>query len=424
MLPFRRQRPMILAAAASCALAGLAVPVHGAGDVLSAMLIDETLTPRKVTITGFDGDEVVFLDQQGSERRISRRRLMALVSIDAGADVREGLGVAVRRPVDDASAGVEAPLSSSGMLRMVDGQHFPGEVEASPSVDELVHWRHQRFGDMRISMDLVGVLARRGWTGWSQIAAASDDLPSEDELYLLNGDVLQGFLVGLTDPVQFETDDLIELPAERVAAVRLSNTPKAISGMVVWLSDGTVAAVENIASRHDRNLVLTLAKGQSGVYEVSELRGLAFDADRIRPLSSIAPDDQLPVGDRLYLEEMRTVPHPDARRGGADALNSRDLLFPGPMSVTWTLPAGCERFAGTASLVYGSAPWGDCELVIEVDGREIFRARLNEEVASTPFNVDVDGSELKVTVDPGVYGPIHDRVILQRPTLLLGRGDS
>ncbi|MCA9309646.1 MAG: hypothetical protein KDA21_00435, partial [Phycisphaerales bacterium] len=265
------------------------------GDVLSAMLIDETLTPRKVTLVGFDGNQVIFLDQQGLERRIGQDRLTALVAIEASTDLRDGLGAAAHRAFDGFETAPDPSASAaSGLVRLVDGRRFPGESEPSPSFEETVIWHHQRFGELRIPLDAISALMQAGWQGWHD-AATDHDTPVEDELYLLNGDVLRGFLVGLSDPVEFETgDDIVELETGRIGGIRLANAPETISGMVVWLNDGTVATLDRIASRQDRNLVLTLPEGQAGVYEVSEVRGLAFDAARIRPLAALTPDSQEP----------------------------------------------------------------------------------------------------------------------------------
>ena len=88
--------------------------------------------------------------------------------------------------------------------------------------------------------------------------------------------------------------------------------------------------------------------------------------------------------------------------------------------MTYELPEDAARFGGTFELDENTAPWGDCVVSIELDGREIFSQRLHENRRTAPFSVTAQGRELTVRVDPGEYGPILDRVSLKRAIVLLG----
>ena len=412
-----------------CSIATLIMSAAGAAhaqarDTLSALLIDESLSPRKVQIVAFEGNQLVFLDSLGAERRITIDRLAAVVAVDPRADVRDGIGANAAPALgQQEETMIVADADETGVLQLTDGQHFPGTLVPAVSEEEVITWQHGRFGDMRVSLDIVSGFFR---SDIRTTRAVRDSLPSEDELYLVNGDILRGFLAGLGDPVTFEAgNQVVELEPQRVAGARLANPRTNVSGLVVWLNDGTVAALDSIVSRRDRDLVVTLPEGQAGVYDITDLRGVAFDAARIRNLADLQPTMQAPVGERLYVEPIRLLRHPDSGDEVVDPLNSRDVLLPGPMEVTWDLPDRTERFAGTASLVYGTAPWGDCEFVIRLDDVEHFRTRLNPDTPVMPFNIPVNSaSRMSITIEPGAFGPIHDRVIIHRPTILLEAGGA
>jgi hypothetical protein len=113
------------------------------------------------------------------------------------------------------------------------------------------------------------------------------------------------------------------------------------------------------------------------------------------------------------------VRHPDDLAfGSGPVLNALDIDLPGPMRVSWTLPSGVQRFAGTAALADVSGGWGDCEYSIEIDGERVFSTRLHKGEPVASFNIPMSQAvELTVVLEPGRYGPVRDRVILHRPLL-------
>jgi len=105
------------------------------------------------------------------------------------------------------------------------------------------------------------------------------------------------------------------------------------------------------------------------------------------------------------------------------ALGAPDIELPGPMSVTWTLPAGVTRVAGVAELPVSARAWGDCSVVMfDGAGAQVWTTRLSGDAPSAPFNIDLSGKDaltLTVRVEAGANGPIEDRVLLRRVLLLL-----
>ena len=83
---------------------------------------------------------------------------------------------------------------------------------------------------------------------------------------------------------------------------------------------------------------------------------------------------------------------------------------------------------GAAELPEDCRTWGDCVLVMTVGSgehpRELFRAGLNAANPRAEFNLALPKSDgrstaLTVTVEAGAFGPIQDRVVLERAVLLM-----
>ena len=103
------------------------------------------------------------------------------------------------------------------------------------------------------------------------------------------------------------------------------------------------------------------------------------------------------------------------------------IEIPGPMRITWLLPEGSLRLGLEAELPEESRLWGHCNLVVSaaVDGREseLARRTLSQDTPTTDLSIEVpDGAEsLSIAVEPGRYGPIQDRVVLNRAMLLVAQ---
>jgi len=90
------------------------------------------------------------------------------------------------------------------------------------------------------------------------------------------------------------------------------------------------------------------------------------------------------------------------------------------MALRWALPEGAGRFATTAELSSAGLPWGDCEIVVRVDGRELARERLWRERTSAAINVALDGgAAIEIEIESGRFGPVGDAVRLIDPLVLV-----
>lgn len=406
--------PLLLASAAAAAWS---VPAHGApppqDEGVPRILIDDRLQERAVTLVSLDGSQIRYLDAGGLFRDEPHSAYVALVP----------------------PAGTPEPRPPSPALWLTDGQRLAGILRPGDPPDDAALWKHPVFGPLTLPLEQVArVVLRRVTTR----AAARPPGDAEDSILLVNGDRLNGFVAAFGMTVRVEVGgEAREVSSRRIARADLANPPQPLVGLAVWLADGSVIRVASFRTSRAGEVTITpdfmppepagtpptLASGDAadiGRYSLADVAAVAFDAARILPLASLEPAAQTPVGERRWTEP--------AIRGPADAalLGAADIVLPGPMSVEWALPPGAARVSAEAELTPDLWSWGDCEIVVSVvtpRGRaaEVLRERVHADRPRVPINVPVSepGGRLRLTVEPGRYGAIQDRIILRRPIILL-----
>lgn len=416
--------------AAACAISAAALTAHARATAEEAppadaivdevpgrpaLLIDDGLNARRVRLVSLDEKNVEFIDELQRRRKLARSGVLAFI-IEPDAD--EPPRPRTLRPVMP-QAWSSKPINTTGMLVTVGGQQFPGAPAALATQGENFAWDIPNLGRLELPLERMRFARTESSNEPAPVAA-----PASDTIVLTNGDRLSGFLVSAGQRVRFEPAgaDPVEFEPQRVAALILSNPASAPRGPRVWLEGGVIADVRTISIDPEGRMLLSLEAGPTGSFEWSKLTALSLDAARLVPLSSLAVATEEPTGGRRWTPPMRLVtvaPEPGALP--AQPLDAADIELPAPMRVRWTLPAGVSRFSAALALAPGSAPWGDCEVVIKADTREVFRRRVVAGNDRVNVNVEIPGRSLTIEVEPGRYGPIKDRVIISRPLLMIGR---
>jgi hypothetical protein len=358
------------------------------------VVLDRELRPIRGRIVALNTESLTIREESGLQRTMPRGEVLAILPERAG---RVAAGPGEQRPMS--------------RLHLVDGQVLPGSL--SPGDEgEAVRWESALAGPVRVALeDIAAVVLGAGPT---------PERPSTlDVVRLQNGDVLEGFVAGVGSMVRVERDGRVgEVPVSRVASIALANPARVPEGVTLWFHDGTVLGARDVTIG-EGVLRATPTLGSMALrVDARDLRAALLDPGAVRPLSGIPWTMPAQTGGR------RWTPPPIVTEAYTAALFAGDIELPGPMRVEWTLPAGAALLACEAELPESSRVWGDCVLIVEVDGRELVRRRLHGDDPRADLRLDFGapvaaGSRLRVTLDPGHRGSVQDRVVLRRPLVLV-----
>jgi hypothetical protein len=318
-----------------------------------------------------------------------------------------------------------APDPDRGWVDLIDGSRLVGEPAALASDGESFAWRHEDFGELRIGLDRVVRVVPPVAEGMERVAPGDGGDPLVDRVSLLNGDVLRGFVASVGDEVvvELESGGVASAALELVAEVRLANPLSAPAGPVVWLDDGSAISAASVIAAPDGRARIELAGGASATVDADRVVAMVFDAATLRALDAESIESWRTPPERRWSPPATTDPPPGSPR--VAPLFAGDVLAPGPMTLAWTLPPGAERFGAVAQLAAGGQPWGDCEVVVRVDGREAARERLRGERPEVRLSVALDGAAtLEIEIDAGRFGPVGDAVRLIDPLVLVRSGSD
>jgi hypothetical protein len=376
-----------------------------------------------VSIASITDQSLVHMDEARGWVTLELNQCIALLSAQAGV---ESLAA-------EAEPGSGAWNQAPGLLVLATGERLPGQpaLDAPPQADAL-GWNHPWLGRVDVPLKLVELVLL-------QTNANPPDAGEADVILLGNGDVRQGLVTAIGDPVTIEimseggaggnvnpvnptTRQTLDIPLSRIVAIRMIAPRQPGQGKRVWFNEGTVLDVQSLVV-NDNGLVrlsggvlaAALPQAQVGMGEIS---AVLFDRSRMLALSSMSPS-RVEGPSTRYTLPRPTVLNPRAPLG----LSS--VEFSGPITVRYALPAGCERFIAEAELPREDRAWGDCDLIVRSDDTEVFRTRVNRASPMARINAmlpaKAGGRELTIEITEGARGPIQDRVRLHRPLLLKGK---
>jgi hypothetical protein len=421
-----------------------AVPPPG----LPRILLDRELRAQRILLLAVDSTSIRFVDNTGLQREEPASRYSAIF-IDAPVSAAQGLpepetsfgDVPGIRPWDATSSTPEP-----GLLTLNDGIRYigvpvPTNIQAANQPeDDTVLWQHPQLGLLRFKLDDVRQiqLAMPSLSSTSRPAAdapaagtsaAGSAAPrqTDDQLLLMNGDVLSGFLESLADPLLFNVaGKTTSIPLDRVASISIPGPAAPAKGPRLWLSDSSIVRLTRLDSPGD--LIVAVVPADAVPVDASlplrpveiplaSVAAIAFDAASIIPLSSIELDPS---------NAPDAISPPSASDPGALPLGIGDLEWNSPGLWSWTLPAGATRFAATILMPPGSWEWGSCTVAVEIlppgaapDPKPAASQILNWRTPTIDINLPIpasaQGHRLVFRIEPGPSGPVQDRIVLQRP---------
>ena len=369
----------------------VAPPAVCVGQDDEFLLIRRGEPVQLIRVVEINEQALVHGDQSGGWQTIALEKCVALLDPDA----------------------LPSPRRSDGLLFLTDGQRFPGKaLSGAPQSKDVFVWNHNRFGRMEVPLEWVRT-----------VLLAGDTVPpphEADVLMLRNGDVVEGFIITLGDPVSIELmndeePQIVELAWDGIASVSMITPTRSARGQRLWIRDRSVVDAANVLLGDDgivRLIDPTVVSGEHRL-PLSAIAAVLFAPDAMTPFAALSP--MRVEGPATRYELPRPSPLDVALPLGLSRVQLR-----GPLTVRYALPAaaGELQFIAEAKRPVTASAWSDFELVLLDDRQEVFRVRLNDVHPSASIDVMLSGSVLTIQITEGEYGPIQDHVILHRAMLL------
>jgi hypothetical protein len=246
-----------------------------------------------------------------------------------------------------------------------------------------------------------------------------------DVVILKNLDRVSGTLNTLdAEKVKFHSDlGLLELERGRVAAIKIA-APKAgrpkggLPALKVELLSGTAVELSD-AQISGGALKGTLPGGPAVAVALDKVARLEVVGGRLVPLDGLEPaayeQNSLDILKWQIKRGLNVLGQPMRLRaddGKTVQTFTRGLGVHGPCRIEYRLDGQYERFLAAVGLDESAGQWADVNLVVKVDGREVFRAdHVKWPEAARQVNVGLAGAkQLELIVEAGENFDVQDRV--------------
>lgn len=385
------------------ALLLIAQPAHPQ----AARLTSTDLVGQRVTLLAIDNETVRYINTNGAERSIAVGEVLRV----------EMLGPA--GPVQDEP-------SEAGMAWLVDGQALAGAWGGIID-EETIRW--VMTGGTVVELSLDDVLAV-SITGRDRPGVRPED---DDVLGLVSGERLTGFVEAFgPSTVSFvigDADDPVPLPLDRVTWMAIANEPVSLDNAEpgsawVTLRDGSRLMVAGMAvgtEASDGRSVLTGSLQVAGAQPRIEF-----------PLPRVASIQ--PAGGPLALVRLADLDY-EVLGGGEvfglpvppDLDDRGRLKLHAPLTLGFDLPDGAQRLTLRATLDLGPEIASDrarlagMVLIIRQGEQEVARQAIDTELPRVELNLPVAAGPLQIELDPGVNGPVLDRLRIDLAEVLVGQ---
>lgn len=330
-------------------------------------------------------------------------------SIEWGDPIRLGGGVGKPIARGDLAALLDrfgAMRPTGPVLRLHDGQSFPGRLEAAAG--ELVRWRHAWLGVVEVPIDRIRSVS---FIGTSE---APPPARRGDRIELANGDAVEGLVLSLGGECEMEPLDggpPRSIPIGLLRSISFLERREPSGEVRVWCGDGTVVdgaawGVSEAGLRLDGTL-----RGEATV-PLEWVVAAAWPPRRLHPLAE-APVEVLP-GEGT---ELRGWLPPPQVASGEHPLAAAPIEISGPVRVRWRLEPGSIVVAD-AILPVPMRRFGDFELIARDGGRELFRVPFGGSIHARRLRMEAASGELELEMTLGRHGPVGDLLRLERAVVI------
>lgn len=361
--------------------------------VTPMVMIPPDLTPVQVQVQSLTSESLTYFDSQRRMQSVPLRSLVELRCAPAAALAKAA------EPAEDAV-----------LVTLVDGQRLQGAWKASQGQDQVLVVQHAELGELLLPLERISAIA----LGKATVPAGA--VPSKDTVKLASGEALAGFVTGMSpEGVRLQLEGQKEdttLPRARVRSIALANPrqQRPQGSVMLTLADGSRVLGRTLTAAGagaSLDLLLTTKPVQLPLARVHRVE-LASQAGSLQSLTEL--EMQVISGGEVF-----GLPKPPRVEQG-------QLLLHAPVQVSWKLPAGARRLAFHAALDLEGSPadaWADVVLIVRMDQQELARERLHAARPEAALNLPVSGQQLTLELDPGVNGPVMDRVKLTDAVILL-----
>lgn len=251
----------------------------------------------------------------------------------------------------------------------------------------------------------------------------------KDSIITKNKDILFGFVESIGPTTSITTDrSMLNLVLDQIQSIQLANLPEHAQGIYITTNDNLHLRVTayDFDLRHPltvqidpESLGLNADARKAWLLEPDAPIGIrvVHSHSKVVSLASITPQLVEPTGDRNW------TPSPTVlANDSTPVLSSIDLHA--PVRVIYPLPKGSTRIAFDLTAAVNT--WTDCiasvySISYAGNRTQILNQRLNADNPSASLNtpLDSDIETVEIRIDPGEFGPIQDRVIIEHPRVLI-----
>lgn len=369
-----------------------------------AVILGKDLEPQSATFLGLSDEGIRVADRLGEVKTLGDDQLLRVSLIQSSHS---------------------AASEDTATARLVDGQFLVGQFLGPGDDGESLRMSSPALGkEVELPLDdLISITLPGG-------QAMAPNL-EDDTLQLGTGETLVGFIEAVdVDAIAFvvgDADDPIDIPFDRIRGFTIANKPKPIKlkpedRMVrVALWDGSVLVLKSAETPEDAAFPLRL----TGV----SVLPLPVPVVTL-PISEVASLELISASRRL---ERLTAFGFDVVKGGKvfgvemppKLTLQGSLQLHAPVTLGFELPEGASRLVFRAALTLGDEispsrrALAGCELVVYDGEQTVGRFKLEPDTAAQRINLPLTSGELRIELDPGVNGPVLDRVVLSDAEVLI-----
>jgi hypothetical protein len=378
----------------------------------NAVILGPDLEPVSVRLEAITPNAIKVIDAQVGERLLKPDEVLRLTFTRADAST---------------------PDPKRSVLTLRDGQVLVGKLVPSND-EEAVRLKIDADRVVQVSLDEMLSLA-------VQADSAVPAIQEDDALLLVTGEVLLGFVETFTqDAIGFvigDADDAIQIPLERITALRIANKPeptKVDPGTLrVTTADGSVLLIKDATTTNDESggflvgestlPILSSRRADEGVSTEASTR-LTMPMNRILTIE--------PVSTKAVLTSLAGVSWELAAGGEVFGVSmpprvssQGEIHLHAPVTVGFDLPDGASRLAFTVamdldeSIPVSRRKMAGCELVVYAGDEVIARHALTHDGGTKRLNLALNSNDLRMVIEPGVNGPVLDRVVITQAELLV-----